>query len=145
MATRAKRSYGTYLQKGNGASPEVFATIAEVKDISGPSGRRLSEDVTNMDSPGAWAEHVPTTLEAGDVTFQLNLLQDEATHTQLRAALEAGTVINWRILFPPQPATKRCVFAAFVQEIGQEFPVKGAMMQPLSIKITGPVTVEPNV
>lgn len=140
MPTAARAAFNTSLEKGNGANPEVFTRIAEVKDISGPAGRRLFEEATNMDSPGGWAEWVPTTLEAGDVTFQLNLLQDNVTHRGLVTDRDSGTLRNWRLVHPS--GTRRISFSGYVQEIGHESPVKGIQMTPVSIKITGPIVHE---
>lgn len=142
MATAAKAAFSTRLQAGDGATPtETFTTIAEVRDIDGPALRQLFEEATNMDSPNGWAEHVPTTREAGDVTFQASLLQDNATHARLRSDLNAATLRNYRVLFPPG-YTKRISFSAYVQEIGQSFPVKGIQMTPISLKITGQPVLE---
>lgn len=137
----ARAAFATRLRKGDGAIPEVFTTIAEVRDIDGPAIRQLFEDVTSMDSPDGYAEHVPTTREAGDVTFQVSLLQDNATHLGLRADLNAGTLRNWQILLPPG-YTKRIAFEAYVQEVGVAAPVKGVLMTPISLKINGKPRLE---
>ena len=87
MATKAVTSHGTLLKVGDGASPEVFATIAEVKDISGPGTTLSTEDATNHDS-GGWREPVPTLLEGGEVTFDLNYYGGT---TQTSSALRVST------------------------------------------------------
>jgi hypothetical protein len=142
-APRAKAAFSARLQKGDGGSPEVFTTIAEVKDIEGPEIRSLFEEVTSMDSADGFAEKIPTTREASDVTFQVNMLQDDATQNGLRADLAAGTYRNFRLLLPPG-YTKRISFGGYVQSIGQSAPVKGALTSAMSLVVTGKPILEAN-
>jgi len=139
-ATRAKGGFGTRLYKDDGSG--TFPTIvAEIKDIQGPEWSLLMEDATNQDSPNGWAEKVPTGLkEAGDVTFQMNFLDADASQLGLRADLKAATVRNYRIVFPG--AGKRISFVGYVSKIGAQHPVRGLMVSDVVITTTGEPILE---
>lgn len=138
MATSAVGSHGTYLQIGDGATPtEVFATIAEVKDISGPEMTLNMEDATSHSS-GGWREEIPTLLEAGDVTFDVNFVND-ATQADLKDAQTARTRLNFRIVFPlDTPLTN--AFSGYVTGFGYSAPVEGILTASVTIRVSGPVT-----
>ena len=59
---------GTLLKIGDGASPEVFTAIAEVKDINGPAPTREFAEFTHEQSSGGNREYKPTFKNSGDVT-----------------------------------------------------------------------------
>ena len=48
---------GTLLKIGDGATPEVFAAIAEVKDITGPGLSREFAEFTRQQSSGGYREY----------------------------------------------------------------------------------------
>lgn len=138
MATSARSSHGTQLKIGDGGSPtENFTTIAEVKDISGPSISLNTEDVTNHDS-GGWKEFIPTLLESEEVTFEVNYY-NAATQAALETALNTRATKNFRIVFPlVAPLTK--AFTGIVTKFGFDAPVEGIVKASVTIKISGPVT-----
>ena len=82
MPTSALSSHGTLMKIGDGGGSEVFTTIAEVRDISGPSFAVSTEDVTNHDS-SRWREHIATIKEGGEITFDINYYS-ATTQDQLR-------------------------------------------------------------
>lgn len=140
--TKARGGFGTIIQRGGGETPtEIFTPISEVLDIDGPEQKLMTEDATNMESPNGWVEKISLGVkEAGNVTFQMHFLPDDTTHALLRSDLNLGTKRNFRIVVAG--ATKRWEFAGFVETIGASHPVKGKMVRPVSIVITGePVLV----
>jgi len=141
MATGAKGGYKTLLQRGDGGSPEAFTTVAEVNDISGPEITKMIEDATSMDSPDGYVEKISLGLrDPGSVTFQVNLLNENTTHNNLLADLEADVTRNFRIV--ANGTTKAVTFAGHVEKISAAYPVKGKMVRDCSIAITGrPVKV----
>src|SRR5678815_5098226 len=50
MSTGAVLSQGTLLQRGDGATPEVFTTIPEIISISGPDATKAEIRVTDLAS-----------------------------------------------------------------------------------------------
>lgn len=137
MATSAISAHGTQLKVGDGADPEVFTTIAEVKDISGPPQTMDTEEVTNHDS-GGWKEYIPTLLDAGEVTFDVNYTGD-TSQTSLRTDQQARTLRTWNIVIPfDTPETLE--FSGYITNFSYNFPVAGVASGSLTIKVTGAIT-----
>lgn len=137
MATQAVSSHGTLLKVGDGADPEVFATIAEVLDISGPGTTLNTEDATNHDS-GGWREPIPTILEGGEVTFDINYYQGES-QTSMREDMETRTRRTYQMVLPLDPA-ETLEFAGYVTNFEYAAPVEGILRASCTIMVTGPIT-----
>ncbi len=141
--TDAISSFGTFLKKGDGASPtEAFATIAEVGDIDGPDMSLATEEVTHHGSVNGWDEFVGTILSGGEVTFPINFLPSDATHdaaTGLQADMVGRTKRNFRIVYP-DPGGSGYQFKALVTGFKPKAPVKGKLSADVKLKISGPVT-----
>jgi predicted secreted protein len=138
MPTSAKASHGTLLKRGDGGSPENFATIAEVLDISGPALALGTEEATSHDS-NFWREYVPTLLEGGEVSFDINYFE-HTTQVNLRTDMLNRTRRNFQVVFPTSPA-KTFSFAAYVTGFELSAPVEGKLTASVSLQISGPVTV----
>ena len=140
MATQAVSSHGTFLKVGDGAEPEVFTTIAEVKDISGPDMTLNMEDATSHDS-GGWREEIPTLLEAGDISFDINYTGG-ATQSVLEQAQYNREVLNFQMVFPLEtPVTK--AFRGVVTSHSFNAPVEGILTASVTIRVSGAITVVP--
>ena len=50
MSSNALESQGMAIKRGDGASPEVFTTIPEVRSINGPDGSASEIDVSDLSS-----------------------------------------------------------------------------------------------
>jgi hypothetical protein len=133
---------GTLLKIGDGAEPEVFTAIAEVKDITGPGLTREFAEVTHQQSSGGYREYKPTFKNSGDVTFKCNFLPDDEIQgfstTGLLKNSEDGTLRNFELLFPDSGATK-AAFAAYVANIQPTAPVGSALELNVTLRSTGPV------
>jgi predicted secreted protein len=140
--TQATAGPGFLLQKGDGANPENFTTVAEVKDITGPQIKVTTKDATNQSSTGAWAEKVATIKDGGTVTFKCNAIPSTPTQnstTGLLADLLNKTLRNFRIQNQDGAAT-RWNFAAFVTDLKQTAPVDGILEWDMTLTISGAVT-----
>ncbi len=84
---------GLLLQLGNGASPQVFNTISNVKDWSEPN---ISEttDVTNVGDE--FRRRIATLLDLGKVTFKIFWVMTEPTHFNGISAGITGIRYMWR-------------------------------------------------
>lgn len=143
MTTGATSSFGTYLKLGDGGTAEVFATIAEVKDIKGPKLSLNTEDVTSHDSTDGWAEYIGTILEAGEVTFDINWKPANVTHSFSAGVLKdlvGRGKRNFQLVVPVTPALTWS-FAALVTEFGPEFKVKGALTSSVKLQVSGKPTL----
>lgn len=137
MATQAVTSHGTLLKVGDGAEPEVFTTIAEVLDITGPGTTLNTEDATSHDS-GGWREPVPTLLEGGEVTFDINYYHG-ATQTSMREDMETRTRRTYQMVLPTTPA-ETLEFKGYVTNFSYAAPVEGILRASCTIMVTGPIT-----
>lgn len=136
-------SFGTLLKMGDGASPEVFTTIAEVLDISGPSLALDTEETTSHSSTGGWEEFVATILRSGEVSFSVNYDPVGATHdasTGLISDMENRTLRNFQLVFPDTGSTTWS-FAAYVTGFEPGMPVAGKLSADVSLKISGQPTL----
>ena len=141
----ALSSFGTFLKIGNGGTPtETFTTIAEVRDISGPSFAVGTEDVTNHDSNG-WREHIPTIIEGGEVTFDINFVggatQGFASGSLYDDMIDK-TKRNFQIVLPAGVGSGNDTgsFAAYVTGFELSAPVEGVLTASVTLSITGSVT-----
>lgn len=137
MATSAVSSHGTFLKVGDGADPEVFTTIAEVKDISGPAMSLNMEDATSHDS-GGWREEIATLLEAGDISFDVNYIGD-TTQNVLETAQYDRERLNFQMVFPLTPAVTKG-FSGYVTSFEFGAPVEGILTASVTIRVSGAVT-----
>lgn len=136
-------AFGTLLKIGDGGGTEVFTTIAEVKDISGPSLKLDTEEVTSHSSTGGWREYIATLLDAGEVTFDVNFIPTNATHSQtsgLLKDLKNKTLRNFQLVFSNVGATT-WAFSAFVTGFEPAEPVEGVLAASVTLKITGQPTL----
>lgn len=136
-------SFGTLLKIGDGGGTEVFTTIAEVLDISGPSLALNTEETTSHSSPGGWKESVATILEAGEVSFEVNFMPEHATHnasTGLIRDMVNRTKRNFRVVFP-NTAQTTWTFPAFVTGFEPDAPVQGKLGAKVTLEIAGQPTL----
>jgi hypothetical protein len=134
---------GTLLKIGNGASPEVFSAIAEVKDITGPGLTSEFAEFTHQQSTGGYREYKPTFKNSGEITFKCNFLPDDTTQGFSTSGLlkdyEDQTLRNFQLLFPDTGATLAS-FAAYVANIQPTSPLAAALELNVTLRVTGPVT-----
>ena len=132
--TDATIGLGTTLAYGDGGSPEVFTTVAEVVSISGPGMSRELPDATHLGSPNGYREFIGGLRDGGEVTLELNWLPGNATHDQDNAGR------NWRITLPTTPAAT-VTFTGVVSAFEPDIPVDDKMSLSVTIKVSGAVTI----
>lgn len=141
--TSALSSFGTLLKKGDGGSPESFATIAEVLDIEGPELALDTEEATSHDSTGGWEEVVGTILRSGEIGFEINYVPTGATanaSTGLIADMKNRTRRNFQLVFPDSGNTTWS-FTALVTKFAPKAPVAGKLTADISLKLSGQPTL----
>lgn len=143
--TGAVASHGTLLQKGNGAGPEVFTTIAEVTEITPPALKRESIDATSHASPAAWHEKLKGLKDPGQVTFSINYLPANATHGIGVGGLLGDfsndtTISNWKLVFTDGSSTA-WIFPAFVVSFAPKAPLNGRLTADVTLEISGQPTL----
>ena len=91
--SKAFQGIGTKLQRGDGAGPEVFTTIAEMVKVQQSGSKADIVDVTNLDSPNAYKEKLVTILDAGQIAFDGNMVADDATQQNVQGNLLAEATL----------------------------------------------------
>lgn len=130
-------SHGTLLQWGDGATTEAFATIAKIKDITGPSLSRGTHDASTQTTD--WSELVPGLKKGGQFTFDVNFIPTDSTHnpqTGLIKDFVDGTKRNIRVIWP-DPASTTWQFAIYVTAFQPTAPVDGLLAASVTVDITG--------
>lgn len=139
MATSAKGAFKTLLKIESAPSSGTFNTIGEVLDITGGGSSAAIEDATSHSSSAGWDEAISVgLLSGGEITFAMHAIEPD-TQQDLLYSTQAGHLpANFQLVFPD--ATRKRSFAALVQNIGEEYPVKGKMTRNVTLKVTGAVT-----
>lgn len=139
MATLAISGKGTLLKLGDGADPEVFTTIAEVKSIGGPSFSSDTIDVTSHSSPGAYREFIASLIDPGELTFDVNFVPGHATHnaaTGLLFLFQNRTRRNYQFVLPDLAVTTWSI-QGIVTGFQMNAPTDDVLGASITIKITG--------
>ena len=141
--TIAIDAHGTLLKLGDGGGPEVFTTVAEVTDISGPSMTLDPIDVTSHDSTAAYREFIGGLLDAGEVTLTINYVPTAGTHdatTGLIADMVARVVRNFQLVFPDS-GTTTWSFAALITAFEPAEPIDDKLAADVTLKLSGQPTL----
>ena len=137
-------AFGTLFQIGNGATPEIFTTVAEVTNISGPGLSQEAIDVTSHGSAGAFREKVGGLKDGGEITLDLNYVPTGATHKNAVGGLlynyDQRTVNNYQLQFPDVGATK-WILPALVTGFTPENPVEGKLGASVTLTVAGEPTL----
>lgn len=133
----AVTSQGVTLQRGDGASPEVFATIADITDFNSPDGELSVIDVTSLDD--SYATYIAGLIDEGSVSISGHFIGTDAAQTGLRTDRAAGTLRNFKITLTDSPATVFS-FAAFVQTYTTNSSTNDRVAFSATLKVSGQVT-----
>ncbi|SRR6266403_1290933 len=133
---------GSKLKRGDGATPENFTALAEVKNIQRTGAKADHSDVTNMDSVGAYREYLPTLLDAGEISFTGNYIPGDSSQQLLQNDFDNRRLGNWQILLPN--ALGHWAFAAYVTSFDFDLAHDKEAVITCKLKVTGkPVFTTP--
>lgn len=141
MSTNARIGYGTLFKTGNGAAPEVFATLAEVTSITPPAMARDTVDASHEESPGAWREFIAGMKDGGEVSLELNFVPGGSAAASLTAELDLDGPLatkNRQILFPDGSYFS---FAGILTAFEPDAPLDDKMSGSATFKVTGKPTL----
>jgi hypothetical protein len=96
MTTTAKTAFKTQFQYGDGATPELFLTIAELRTIDPPEAVAKMAEVTSHDSTKA--EFIATYVDEGEVSLEGNWTADTTQSAMLTKL--GGTASNYQLCLP---------------------------------------------
>ena len=102
MPTEADIGHGSDFQRGDGASPEVFATVGEVLSINGISITKDVVDATHMKSPDRYEEIITSIKRTGEISVSIQFKADSATTDAALADVDRKELGNYRIVFPDE-------------------------------------------
>lgn len=139
-ATTGTSGFGTLLKRGDGATSETFTTIAEVTNISGPSESLETIDATHMESPNSYREYIPSLLDSGEVSLDLNFLPGNTSQTGLRTDMQNRTRRNFEMVFTDS-GTSKYSFSAYVTGFEVSAQIDDKLSASATLKVTGPVTL----
>ena len=132
----AALGYGSLFQTGDGGSPEVWSTVAEVTNISPPRISRDAIDTSHENGPDDWEESMPGLKRPGEMSIDFNFVPGGDAYNDLKVEMEDKTIRRRRIVFPGGEVMG---FSAFVTELGSEVPVDGKMTASAKFKLSGAV------
>lgn len=142
MSASAVAGFGVALQKGDGASPEVFTAVAELLAIDGISFSHLILDATSHDSLNNARDFISGKLtDAGTVTFTIQFLPTNTGHKGIIVDLYAGTRRNWKIVWPDSGATTWGPFIGLVQDFSPSDDLESVLTADVTLKISGKPTL----
>lgn len=137
MTTQAKIGYGVLFKIGNGATPEVFTTVAEVTNITPPGMSRDSVDASHEQSPNAWREFIPGMKDGGEVSFDINFVPGGSTTLLLLAEMDAAPG-NKQIVWPTGEIMS---FVSFETGFEPDTPIDDKMVATVTYKVSGQPTL----
>lgn len=136
------RAHGTLLKMSDGATTPAFTTIAQVRDIRGPSITRGVDANPDHDMSGGIDKIADALYDGGQVTFDIAWDPANATHggaTGLRAVQLAGTLRDFKLIFPDAQTTEQN-FSAYVTEMTPAAPAnRGMLTCSVTLEVSGDV------
>lgn len=130
-------AFGTQLKRGDGGAPEVFAAIAAITDLSGPSLERKTYDTTAHDSVTPYEEHIGGLRSAGEVSATINY--DPSVHNTLLGDFEDLVPRSYQMVFPDSPPST-CAFKATLTGFEPSAPHDDKLTAKVKLKISGKPT-----
>ena len=130
----ANWAYGTILTR-------LGVPIAEIRNITAPSPKADTYDVTTHDSAGGYKEFLVGLKDGGECALEGNFYPGDAGQMALITDFNSSTVRAYTLTFPAAMGST-LTFNGYVissPEIGA--PVDGAVSFKATIKVTGQVTV----
>lgn len=147
--SNAISTQGVYIGTSDGASPESFGELAEVKSIGGPNETSEELDVTHLRSPGAYKEYIQSFKDGGELPITMNFVSGSTSQLALMADYEATpqTVRRRQITYPDGSS---CVFSSFVKARNTPVAVGAVLELQVTLRISGAViwtyaTVSPSL
>jgi len=134
--------WGAEAKLGNGASPEVMVTLANVFNLGLPNPQTDDVDVTHYKSPNREREYIAGLIENGEITVEMNYVPGSATDLLLSAAKTAGDKRTFEIIVPStvHETGWQFSFLTYVKGYERAIPVDDRMTAVATLKVAGAVT-----
>jgi hypothetical protein len=139
MAVTPVAAYTTVVAKGDGASPEVFATILSMSAVSVNPLTAPSLDATGYGD--VWPVKIaPGQKSSGQVSCTIHLDLGDVTHAAVRAQWTSQAAGSYKITFPGATPSSYTM-SAFVTDWAVQVERNGIMMASFTLQPAGAVTV----
>ncbi|NUN51913.1 MAG: hypothetical protein HUU06_03860 [Planctomycetaceae bacterium] len=130
---------GTVIKRGDGAGPEVFTAVAEVRDISGYEMLLKLAEASHLTSDDGMEERKAAMKDISPITFSANLIPTNTTvgidtTTGIGLDWKNGTLRNFQLVLSDAGAAV-IQFAAYVTKLAITGINKDNMVQ-VSIELT---------
>lgn len=135
MSGNALESQGMTLAIGDGASPEVFTTIEDCKDINFRTGSATVIDTTDLSSQAK--EKRMGLQDEGQCTFTLNFIPKNTQHAELVAAKADRQARNFQVTMTDASPATVYQFAGYVLSVPIAAAVDGVVESNVTVEITG--------
>jgi predicted secreted protein len=120
----------------------VFAVVANVSDLSGPSRAREAIEVTAHDSPDQYREFVKGLKDGGEITLTLNYDPGNATHQALDDDFEEDALRDYQIIVLPGEADEHTwEFSGLITALSDSYPIDDRMEREATFKVSGKPTL----
>ena len=125
----------------------TFTPIAQITKLSSSGAKANFADITNLDSPDAFIERIPTTLDSGTVSFTCVANPLDTGQTLLLASFNAQTKLTVKVQYPALPTQTTGLLKTFSAYVSSA-PMPGVSVTDAStidaeLTITGKVTDTP--
>lgn len=141
MATSTATSgFGTLLKLGDEASPEVWTTIAEITGLTGPGEKLDLIECTHMESPSNYKEYIPSLVDGGEVSIDLNFLPGNSVQQSIRTAMTARTKKHFQITWTNTGGTKYA-FYGYVTSFQPSAKINDKLSASITIKVTSTISL----
>jgi hypothetical protein len=128
----------------------TFTPIDQITKLTSSGQKAAFADITNLTSPDAFIERIPTTLDPGTVSFTVVSNPTDAGQLMLLAAFQAQTKLTVKLQYPKVGAQTTSgllkTFTAYVSSAPMpSLEISGASTFDAEMTITGPVADTPGV
>jgi TP901-1 family phage major tail protein len=131
----AQRGRDLLIKIGDGASPEIFTTVAGLR-ATNLAFNATTIDITNADSADMWRELLGAGVKSAALTGS-GVFKDAASDAALRTAFFAQSLQNWQVVIP-HFGTVSGPFK--VTQLQYEGPYDGELKLSLSLASAGALT-----
>jgi len=138
MSSEAISGVGTIFKRSDMESSPTFNAIAEINSVQGPDKSRAVIDVTHLGSTGGYREFIAAFRDGGQVVLEMNYTRDG--YLDMNDDFEIDTRVDYQIVLPDTGNTTM-EFSGLVVNLGLGVPLDNKITAPVTIKISGPVTI----
>ena len=118
-------------------SPPTYNELAEITNITPPNFETDDVDVTHMQSPNRTREFIAGLTDPGEASFEMNWVPGSATDMLLLDLKTAGTVVNWKIVWPNATYWE---FTGYVKGFEPTAETEDKLTATITIRVSGSVT-----